>query len=188
MCLANIRLKDSLNFAEKRRTQMRSTEEISLKTRNIGITRVSPSSSKLSRLDRSPSPPRRPARPPDGVRPLLAAEDDDRLSWSASSPLLAEAESPRLKADLSSLCILPPPLAGGGAGSAWSSSGASDGGSGWSLGMSRARREVAAAGCAWEMEGRRTGTREQREAMHWWFIQKKMETREAQLGCVSVLC
>ena len=114
---------------------------------------VSPSSSKLSRLDRSPSTdpsaPRRPNRLPDGGRPLLAAEDDDpdadRLSWSASSPLPAEAESPRLKADLSSRCILPPPLlAGGGAGPAWSSNGAgaSARGSGSSLGMGGGRREV----------------------------------------------
>ena len=140
MCSANICLKDPLNFAGKKnppdainRANFVENKESESRASH------SPSSSKLSRLDRSPSPPRRPARPPDGVRPLFAAEDDDRLSWSASSPLLAEAESPRLKADLSSLCILPPPLAGGGAGSAWSSSGASDGGSGWSLGMSRAR-------------------------------------------------
>jgi hypothetical protein len=87
-----------------------------------------------------PSPPRRPTRLPDGGRPLLAAEDDDpdadRLSWSASSPLPAEVESPRLKADLSSRCILLPPLlAGGGAGPAWSSNGITASGSGSSLGM-----------------------------------------------------
>lgn len=110
-------------------------------------------SSKLSRLDRSPSTeepsaPRRPTRLPDGGRPLLAAEDDDpdadRLSWSASSPLPAEAESPRLKADLSSRCILPPPplLAGGGAGPAWSSNGTSASGSGWSVGMGQSSRDA----------------------------------------------
>ena len=111
---------------------------------------VSPSSSKLSRLDRSPSTdpsaPRRPNRLPDGGRPLLAAEDDDpdadRLSWSASSPLPAEAESPRLKADLSSRCILPPPLLAGGGAAAWSSNGTSASGSGSSLGMGGDRREV----------------------------------------------
>jgi len=40
MCLANIRLKDSLNFAEIRRIQMRSTEQISLKTRNQNHARL----------------------------------------------------------------------------------------------------------------------------------------------------
>jgi hypothetical protein len=66
-----------------------------------GKAAVSPSSSKLSWLDRSCLR--------DGGRPLLATEEDDlepdRLRRSASS-------SSRLKADLSSLCILLLLLAG----------------------------------------------------------------------------
>lgn len=87
------------------------------------------------------SSPRRPGpRLPEEGRPLLAADEDDpdadRLS-SASSPApataAAEESPPRLKADLSSFCIMLLLLAAAG-GSAWSWNGS---GSGWSLGMAR---------------------------------------------------
>jgi hypothetical protein len=95
----------------------------------------SPSSSMLSRLDRSPtSSPRdpRPTRLPDDVRlPLEALDptDADGLRSSGSSPDAAPrpGESARLKADLSILCILRPLFLEAGGGKAAS------------LGMKRAR-------------------------------------------------
>jgi hypothetical protein len=95
-----------------------------------------PSSSKLSRLDRSPTSSLRDPRPtrfPDDARlPLEALDptDADGLS-SGSSPeaALRPGESARLKADLSILCILRPLFLETEAG----------GGKAASLGMNRAR-------------------------------------------------